>query len=190
LSCDPADDESRIHMIDYASTQIRATMDEARQAVWNLRKGEHASTDLISSLRQMGERLSREYGVRLDVRFEGEPFPLGQQATHELMMVAREGFFNSVLHGDPAGISAELDFSEAALKMTIADDGVGFDIAATPQDGHYGLQGLRERVNRLGGSVTIESRPRQGVRLFVLVPRDQLSQPAVPDASERKEHSI
>ena len=175
LSCESDDHESRTHMIDYANTQIRATMDEARQAVWNLRKGEQAPTDLARGLKQMGERLGREYGVHVSLSTQGESFPMGQQATHELMMVAREAFFNSVLHGHPREIVADVSFSAETLHMVIVDDGEGFDPAAVPSDGHYGLQGLQERVSRLGGRVEIRTKLNQGTRLSVSVPRDKVT---------------
>jgi ligand-binding sensor domain-containing protein/signal transduction histidine kinase len=174
-SCEKDDHDSRLHMIDYANTQIRATMDEARQAVWNLRKGEQAPNDLATCLKQMGERLSREYGVSVDVHSEGETFPIGQQVTHELMMVAREGLFNSVLHGHPRKIEAELCFSAFTLDMVISDDGQGFDSTAVPTDGHYGLQGVRERINRFGGGLKIESKLKLGTRLTVSIPRANIS---------------
>jgi signal transduction histidine kinase len=174
-SCDAGDNESRQHLIEYASTQIRSTINEARQAVWNLRGGEQAASDLATSLRQMGDRLSREYGVRVDCRNEGKPFPLGQQAIHEIMMVAREGMFNAALHGHPQVIRAELNFSSKSLQMVLSDDGQGFDPATTLSEGHYGLQGVRERIQRFGGEVEIDSRPREGTRLRVTIPRANLS---------------
>jgi ligand-binding sensor domain-containing protein/signal transduction histidine kinase len=174
-SCERDDHESQIHMIDYANTQIRATMDEARQAVWDLRKNDKAPNDLATCLKQMTERVSREYGVRVNFRLEGEPFPIGQRTTHELIMVAREGLFNSVLHGRPKEIRTDLHFSAGALELVIADDGVGFESAATPTEGHFGLQGVRERVHRFGGRVEIQSRLEQGTRLSVSIPRSKLS---------------
>ncbi|MGB7549255.1 MAG: two-component regulator propeller domain-containing protein [Terracidiphilus sp.] len=174
-SCERDDDESRLHLIDYANTQIRATMDEARQAVWNLRAGEQVPTDLCTSLAQMAGRMSREYDVHVDCRSIGNAFPIGQQETHELMMVAREAFFNAVLHGHPKEIGAELRFSADALEMLLTDDGEGFDPKAKPEDGHYGLQGMRERIHRFGGQLTIESQTHQGTQIQVTIPRAGLS---------------
>ncbi len=111
--CDPDDRESRHHLIEYASTQIRATMDEARQAVWNLRSGEESNSSLAVNLQQMGERISRENGIEVESSAVGTPFPIGQQAIHELMMVAREGLYNAVLHGEPKRIATELDLQRA-----------------------------------------------------------------------------
>ncbi len=170
-SCDRDDTESRLHLIDYANTQIRATMDEARQAVWNLRAGEQAPTDLSSGLKQMAARLSREYAVEVRCSTTGSVFPLGQQETHELMMVAREALFNAVLHGHPEQINAELDFSDDALEMRLVDDGKGFDTTLQPEDGHYGMQGMRERVNKIGGQLAIASQPGRGTRVTVRVRR-------------------
>jgi signal transduction histidine kinase len=174
-SCDAEDTLSRQHLIEFASTQIRSTMDEARHAVWNLRGGERAPSDLATCICQMGDRISREFGVRVECRSDGQPFSLTQQATHELMMVAREALFNSVQHGRSDLIRAVLRFSDAALEMVIADDGQGFDPAAAPMDGHYGLQGIRERVHRYFGDVQIESTLNQGTRLSVIIPRANLS---------------
>jgi ligand-binding sensor domain-containing protein/signal transduction histidine kinase len=174
-SRDAGDSESRQHLIEFASTQIRSTIDEARQAVWNLRGGEQAPNDLASCIKQMADRLSREYGVRTRCGTLGKTFPIGQQPTHELVMVAREGMFNAVHHGHPQEVIAELHFSSKTLEMVLADDGAGFDPAVLPADGHYGLQGLRERVERLGGEVEIDSRLRQGTRLKVTIPRTRLT---------------
>jgi signal transduction histidine kinase len=119
--------------------------------------------------------VSREYGVRVDFRSEGKIFPVGQQATHELMMVAREGLFNAVLHGHPEEIRAELHFSPDKLEMVLADDGEGFDPAAAPADGHYGLQGIRERVHRFNGQLEIQSQPHHGTRLRMTIPQSKIS---------------
>jgi signal transduction histidine kinase len=174
-SCGQEDVESSRHMIDYANTQIRATMDEARQAVWNLRSGEQEPTSLATSLKEMGERLSREYDVRVTCQVAGEPFPLGQQATHELMMVAREGFFNAILHGHPDEICSQLIFAPETFQMTLSDDGKGFDPKSTSSNGHFGLQGMRERVHKFGGTFEVESGPNQGTLLRVTIPRSCFS---------------
>ena len=170
-SCESDDHESRMHLIDYANTQIRAMMDEARQAIWDLRH-EAGDTDLVTRIREMAGRLSREYSVSLTSSSFGEPFPLGHEQTHELLMVAREAFFNAILHGHPNTIGAEVRFTPQALELVIVDDGRGFDPAANLQeDGRYGLRGVKERVERLGGTLAIESAPFRGTCVRVTVPR-------------------
>jgi signal transduction histidine kinase len=113
--------------------------------------------------------------VRVSCHVAGEPFPLDQQAIHELMMVAREGFFNAVLHGHPKEISSQLTFAPETFQMILSDDGKGFDPASSAASGHYGLQGMRERVRKFSGSLEIESAPNRGTLLRVTIPRSALS---------------
>jgi signal transduction histidine kinase len=68
--------------------------------------------------------------------------------------------------------------------MTLTDDGQGFDLAAGSMDGHYGLQGMRERVNRFSGNLEIESQPRYGTRVVVTIPRSSLSSAAEDERRE------
>ncbi len=169
------DNESRLHIIDYAATQIRATVDEARQAVWNLR-GEETLIDLDTALRRMAERIGREHGVEMIYRLSGEPFPISQPATHELMMVAREAVFNSILHGHAQQIEAELTYAGESLSLSIEDDGTGFDTAEVFSEGHFGLRGMRERISRFNGKFEIESTPGKGARVRVEIPRAAIVQ--------------
>jgi signal transduction histidine kinase/ligand-binding sensor domain-containing protein len=169
------DNESRLHMIDYAATQIRATVDEARQAVWNLRGEEHAPIDLEAALQRMAERIHREHGVEMAYRLRGKPFTVSQPAAHELMMVAREAVFNALLHGHAQHIEADLAYASESLALTVKDDGRGFDAAEAFTEEHFGLLGMRERMNRFGGRLEIESAPRQGTRLRVEIPRSAVA---------------
>jgi len=169
-SCAREDGESSQHLIDYANTQIRSTMDEARQAVWNLRGSDQAAASLATSLKEMGERLSREYGVSVSNSVSAGAFPLDQQAAHEVMMVAREAFFNAIIHAEPTKIRSALNFTADTLLLEISDDGKGFDPESV-SSGHFGLQGMHERVKKLGGGIAIESSSHGGTLLRISLPR-------------------
>jgi len=174
-SCDPDDRETKAHFVEFANTQIRALMDEARQAVWDLRRGDDLQSGLVDSIQQMTERLSSEYSVSIKCSTSGEPFPIGQQQMHELLMVAREALFNAILHGHPNLIGVQMRFSPQALELHIDDDGRGFDTLPDFADsGHYGLQGMKERVQTLGGNLAIESRPNRGTSVFATIPKSSL----------------
>jgi ligand-binding sensor domain-containing protein/signal transduction histidine kinase len=169
------DDESRLHMIDYAATQIRATVDEARQAVWNLRGDEQSIVDIETALQRMAERVGREHGVAVDHHISGKSFPVTQPATHELMMVAREAVFNSILHGHAQKIEVELCYADELLALTIQDDGLGFDAAKVFSEGHFGLRGMRERIHRFEGRFQIDSTPGAGAKVRVEIPRFKIA---------------
>ena len=170
------DNESRLHLIDYAATQIRATVDEARQAVWNLRGDEHTLVDLEAALQRMAERIGREHEVKMVYRVAGKPFGINLPATHELMMVAREAVFNAILHGHAKNVEAEICYAGESLSLTVKDDGEGFDAAEAFSDGHFGLRGMQERIHRFEGEFEIESIPRQGTRVRVEIPRSAIAQ--------------
>ncbi len=170
------DNESRAHMIEYAATQIRTTVDEARQAVWNLRGEERAPVDLETSLERMAERIGREHGVEMVYRLHGKPFAINLPATHELMMVAREAVFNAILHGRAKQVEAEICYACESLSLTVKDDGEGFDASEPFSDEHFGLRGMRERIHRFDGKFEIESIPRHGTRIRVEIPSAKIAQ--------------
>jgi signal transduction histidine kinase len=66
----------------------------------------------------------------------------------------------------------ELSFDDDSVELLVQDDGRGFDPAAAPgmDDGHMGLQGMRERVKRLGGALRIDSAPGKGTTIRAVVP--------------------
>lgn len=165
------DNESRLHLIDYAATQIRATVDEARQAVWNLRSEGQTLVDLETALKRMAERIGREHDVEMVYRLAGKPFAINLPATHELMMVAREAVFNAILHGHAKEVEAEICYTDESLLLTIRDNGRGFDATEAFSDGHFGLRGMRERIHRFDGEFEIESIPQRGTRVRVEIPR-------------------
>jgi ligand-binding sensor domain-containing protein/signal transduction histidine kinase len=174
-SSDVDDNESRSHLIDYAATQIHATVDEARQAVWNLRGEESTHIDLQSALQRMAERICHEHGVKMVNRLLGRPFSISLQATHEVLMVARESVFNAILHGHAQRIEVELAYFAESLSLTVKDSGQGFDVAGAFSDGHFGLRGMRERIHRFDGEFEIESTPHHGTRVSVQIPRTAIA---------------
>jgi ligand-binding sensor domain-containing protein/signal transduction histidine kinase len=170
------DQESRSHLIEYASTQIRATVDEARQAVWNLRGDDGSSIDLETGIRRITERIGREHGVGVTFRQQGKPFVVGQQAAHELMMVVREAVFNAILHGHSQNIETNLTYADESVSLAVSDDGSGFDVIEVVPETHFGLRGMQERIHRFGGKFEIDSAPRRGVCVRVKIPRAQVAQ--------------
>ena len=170
------DNESRLHLIDYAATQLRATVDEARQAVWNLRGEERTIVDLETALQRMAERIGREHDVEMSYRLTGKPFAINLPATHELMMVAREAVFNAILHGRAKHVEAEICYAAESLSFSVVDDGEGFDAAEAFSDEHFGLRGMQERIHRFGGSFDIESTPHRGTRVRMEIPRAAIAQ--------------
>ena len=111
--------------------------------------------------------------MRIAVEVEGDPFPLPDFISGNLLLLAQEAMTNSLKHSGAKRITAKLRFGTEDVSIAIEDDGSGFDPSLAPgqKDGHFGLQGMRERVKRLGGTIQIDSRIGSGTRVIADVPK-------------------
>jgi len=158
-------------LLDYARTQLRSTIDEARKAVWNLRQATPA--EIGPQLERMAEQISEEFGVQVNCRVSGKQFAFDQFTLHDVLMVVREALYNALRHGQPTKVELSADFEEEHCVLRIKDNGRGFDPAAVASsDGHYGLIGIRERVERIGGKFSVHSRIGAGTELVIEVFRE------------------
>lgn len=160
-------------LLNYATEQVRSTIEEARQAVWNLRNSPGLSDTGQIPLERILTQFRRDYKISIFHQLFGTPFPLNESATHELEMVIREALSNAVLHGHPKRVDIVMHFSEKNVKIVIRDDGRGFDREkqSCAERKHYGLVGMQERVHRMQGSIEIVSAPGKGTEIHVSLPR-------------------
>ena len=117
-------------MLDTARDQVRATVDEARRAVWNLRQRETPSPEISHLFEQMAQQVSHVSHV--PVRFEafGRPAPVDRVVEHVVLMVAREAVYNAVRHAQPSEVRIKVRFEPDTMRMQVVDDGCGFDLEA------------------------------------------------------------
>jgi signal transduction histidine kinase len=103
----------------------------------------------------------------------------------ELLMVIREAVYNGALHGRPQRIQIKLVYSRDELSSSVTDDGCGFDPAKRSEGGqHYGIEGMRERVERMGGRIGIVSVPARGTTVSFSVRRSHLQSPVAQDSMQ------
>ncbi|MGO8935373.1 MAG: two-component regulator propeller domain-containing protein [Terracidiphilus sp.] len=161
------------NLMEHARTQLRSTVDEAREEVWNLRRNKAAEKSFGTALQTMAEQIAKEYNIPIVCELTGKQFVLNQLATHELLMILREALYNAVLHGKPGKIDVRLSFARSDLTLEIRDDGVGFDPEAIEpnQNHHYGLVGMRERAQSVGGRFTLQSALGKGTEVQIQIPR-------------------
>jgi signal transduction histidine kinase len=110
--------------------------------------------------------MSHESGVPVSYSVSGKPFSFDQGTMHDVLMITREALHNSFRHGHPAHVKVRLHFSDSRCTVEIVDDGKGFDTTAQANgNNHYGLVGVRERGDRLGGILRIHSQVGGGTEL-------------------------
>jgi signal transduction histidine kinase len=168
----PGDGGKREELLDQARLQARVTLEEARQAVWDLR---HVSRDegLEATLRSYASRLSLERGIPLEVETDGAVGELDGRTERSLLLVAREAMRNALAHAAPSRVEVRLTALNNELRLEVSDDGCGFDtkLAEAAENGHYGIAGMRERMAQLGGRLEVISSPGRGTRVVAVAPR-------------------
>lgn len=109
------------------------------------------------------------------VRFNVPRSRLTETTTHAILRIIRELAVNAVRHGAATEIRIAGNLDGGIIRFSVADNGTGFNLedAPGPRDGHFGLQGVRERLNEFAGSLKIESQIGEGTRIRVTMkPRD------------------
>ena len=148
---------------------------EGRDTVQNLRS--YDDRDLASSLSALGTELgagidsrqSREYRVVV----EGRPRELTAVVRDETYRIAREAVCNSYQHAKAGHIEVEVIFGDADLTIRVRDDGIGVDpkiLAHGQRSGHWGLPGMRERSESLGGHLHVWSEGNAGTEVELRIP--------------------
>lgn len=166
-----APERSSQHLV-LARQLLDRSREDLRRSIWNLRANPLEKNSLTEALQEVAADRSAGLTVRITVREEGPRRALVDFVAGNLLLLAQEGITNALKHADPRHIELCLDFSEHAVTLAIRDDGSGFDpaTASGPHQGHFGLQGMRERIKRLGGTLTIASAPGQGTTITAQVP--------------------
>jgi signal transduction histidine kinase len=101
----------------------------------------------------------------------GEPPFLSLSCVHQLLMVTREALHNALIHANADRVEVQLKHDARTITILIKDDGRGLpqEMASGSEVGHFGLQGMRERMVQLGGTLEIENRPSGGTIVMVRV---------------------
>lgn len=156
--------------LDQAQELVRTGLDDARRAIWELRSQNSEKQDLASQLVQMAERVTASSEIKTQVEVHGTYRPLPPHIENELLRIAQEAVTNVVRHAGATSIDVLLDFARRRVKMTIADNGHGFaNDAPSVVEGRFGITGMKERAQQIGGSVTVVSKEGQGTQVHVEV---------------------
>jgi len=158
--------------LERARQQLVQTIDGLRQMIADLRPTLLDELGLVVALETLCEAYAE---VQLVV--SGTPRSLHHAHELALFRTAQEAIFNALRHAQPQAITLELRYSDAEVCLDVRDDGLGFSppahLGAFALHGHYGLIGIRERIQSLGGIFSLISQPAQGTHLSVSLPADQ-----------------
>jgi signal transduction histidine kinase len=150
----------------------RAALTEARDSIWNMRSQVLEQRDLGQALEGILVQTTEGTGVMPNMQVEGARRRLAPVVENNLLRVGQEAITNASQHAKPARIDVTLGFDHRAVRLTVQDDGVGFLVGSPPggQRRSFGLVGIKERAELLGGTMVVTSSPGQGTRIVVTVP--------------------
>ena len=155
--------------VEIAEKTLKSCRDDLRDCLWDLRSQALEEPDMTQAILKT---LRPHTGVsRVTVRFNVPRGKLSDKTAHALLRSIRELVVNALRHGKATDIKVAGAFEGEHLICSVSDNGCGFDPVSAPGvlQGHFGLQGIRERVNALGGEFTIVSKPGQGVKAKIKI---------------------
>ena len=156
------------HLLAAAQT-LQSCRDELRNCLWDLRSQALEETDMNTAIRRT--LLPHVKNTHVAVRFNIPRSELPDNVAHAILQVIRELTVNAIRHGRATSIRIAGDLTDKILMFSVSDNGRGFDPTNRPgvAQGHFGLQGIRERIQKLSGTVRIDSQIGHGTKAVVIL---------------------
>jgi signal transduction histidine kinase len=166
-----------IQTLDRALDGAEQAIVEGRDAIHDLRSPAPAAKGLVEEITSLGEELVAKNGNKDAAQFrvviEGTAQTLNPNVHIEIFRIAREALRNAFSHSQARRIETEVAYSSNLFRLRIRDDGKGMDPDVRnrgERTGHWGLEGMRERAERLGGELEVWSEPGAGTELELRIP--------------------
>jgi len=129
---------------------------------------------LVTALEMLAREIGQNNVLDIEFRRTGEERRLSPEVEVALYRIAQEALSNVVRHAQAMNARLQLDFGDNEISLEVSDDGIGFQMPKSPTDfapnGHFGLLGIRERADLIGGRLEVQSTPGKGTRLSVRLP--------------------
>lgn len=148
---------------------IEENLSDARRAIWNLRSSADAAFDLAAALRSIGERAAGDAQLNFELVVTGTPRRCDRNLEQQIFRIGQEAIANTVRHAQATHLGMELNYSVDRLTLRVSDDGRGFDLCASNGSARFGLKGMKERCELLGGTLEVHAKPGGGTVIEVSV---------------------
>jgi signal transduction histidine kinase len=163
--------------LDEINTLASRTINEVREIAYNLGPYHLERLGFENSIRDMATRVAQASGISIATELDALDGALSSESQMSLYRVAQEALNNVVKHSRATETRIALKRESAGVRLTVADNGQGFDQQATKASDlpgasrpGFGLNGMAERVRLLGGALTVRSIPEQGTTVEALLP--------------------
>jgi PAS domain S-box-containing protein len=164
--------------LDRAGELARESLREARRSVQALRPQALEENDLCAALSTLIKKMTAGTSLQAEFILRGQSRPLPPGWEENLLRIGQEVLTNALRHSQASHFSAQLAFTPGDVLLNLRDNGRGFD-PESKQDG-FGLLGIRERVEGMGGRLTIESASGTGAEISITLPAKDNLEVQVP----------
>jgi signal transduction histidine kinase len=162
------------HRVTAATELARTALVDARRSVEGLMPSQLDDADAPAALDQLVRDWTARTGARAELVVTGTAHPLSDDVEAVLLRVAGESLSNVTRHAGASRVGVTLSFLDDEVLLDVRDDGVGFPTAVhdgtRPSGLRFGLRGMRQRAERVGGEVVVESEPGAGTAVSLRVP--------------------
>ena len=167
----PLDPRRMRKALEQLSGWLQQAIDEGRAALNSLRTSATVTNDLADGLRRATQTVAESQSMTVDVSVVGEAREMHPLVRDEVYRIGFEAIRNAQVHSRASSLAVELRYAHD-LELHVRDNGVGMDAAVSDhgKNGHFGLQGMRERAHRIGGKLTIQSSAGSGTNVSLVVP--------------------
>lgn len=156
--------------VDKALRLARANLAEARRTVHAVGPSQLEAASLPEALEAVSGQWSDLHGIPVAVHVTGTFRALDPDVEGTLLRVAQESLANAGRHAGAGRVGITLSYIGEVVALDVLDDGRGFDLDRAADGGGFGLDGMRRRVERLGGTFAVESAPGEGTAVSATVP--------------------
>jgi signal transduction histidine kinase len=175
------DPERANTLLSHSLQAIREGLTESRRALKDLRAKPLEDLGLVLAVRALAESYTSRFGFRVDLDIDPDLGNYPDEVQHCVYRIAQEALANIAEHARAQNVQVILKRDRDQLQLIIHDDGCGFDgngvrishLSFPTEKHHYGLLGMRERVEMIGGRLAVESQVRQGTQVCFSYGGDQ-----------------
>ncbi|MDQ8205448.1 sensor histidine kinase [Pelagicoccus sp. SDUM812003] len=147
----------------------RNALTDARDSIWNMRSQVLEKHDLGEALKRIVKQLTDGTEIVASAQVEGQRRRLPPIVENNLLRIGQEAVTNACKHANPHRIDVTITYHKRRVELEVSDDGNGFDPDAVSRDENrsFGLVGMRERIELIGGNIEFRSAIGKGTRIWV-----------------------
>ncbi len=151
---------------------LNRSCDDLRRSLWALRTGILDGRSFDEALGELAARTGQNENIICSCQLETDGTHVPEFQASYLLLITQECVHNALKHARPKTIAITGKITRQEIRLTVTDDGQGFDPAHAPgpKEGHFGLTGMKERLKAMSGTLIVRSATGQGTQIELSIP--------------------